>query len=47
MKKIAAIILLIIAALMIYIGITKSILPPPLTGIGFVAIALVFLKGKG
>jgi len=46
MKKFAGILLLIIAVAMIYIGISNSILAPPLTGIGFILIALVFLRNN-
>jgi len=45
-KTITAIVLFLIAIVMVYIGITKSVLPPALTGVGFVFIAIVFLKGK-
>jgi len=44
MKRIAAIILIVIAVVMIFISFKASILPPGLTGIGFLAIATVFLK---
>jgi hypothetical protein len=43
MKTIASIVLIILAIVMIYIGTTKGILPPALTGIGFLAISIVFL----
>lgn len=46
-KKYVAILLFILGILMIYIGgfyQPKIILPPIITGIGFFAIALVFLK---
>jgi Na+-transporting methylmalonyl-CoA/oxaloacetate decarboxylase beta subunit len=46
MKKIAGIILIILAVLMLYIGIFYRMLPPALTAIGFTAIALVFLLEK-
>ncbi len=45
-KKIIAIILIIIALVMLFIGVTKSMLPPALTGIGFILIAIVFLNDK-
>lgn len=43
MKKIAGLILLLLAVVMIYLGINKDMLPPTLTGVGFIAIAAVFL----
>lgn len=46
MKKIAAIILILISIIMIFIGIYKQLLPPALTGIGFIPIAIVFLSEK-
>ncbi len=41
-----AILLLMIAVVMVMIGITGKILPPALTGVGFVFIAFVFLQDK-
>jgi hypothetical protein len=35
-----------VAGVMLYLGISKNILPPALTGIGFIIIALAFLKIK-
>jgi Na+-transporting methylmalonyl-CoA/oxaloacetate decarboxylase beta subunit len=46
MKKIAGIILLLVAAVMLYLGLTKDMLPPSLTGIGFIVIGFVFLTEK-
>lgn len=43
---ITAILLILIGLAMIIIGIRAGILPPPLTGIGFILIALVFLQLK-
>ncbi|MCC5917520.1 MAG: hypothetical protein JJU02_09370 [Cryomorphaceae bacterium] len=44
MKPTASIILIVLAIAMIYLGTTNGILPPTLTGIGFIAIAVVFLS---
>jgi hypothetical protein len=46
MKKIAAILLILIAIVMIIVGVKMSILPPILTGVGFILIAWVFLMQK-
>jgi len=48
-KKTAAILLIILGVIMIYIGgfyAPKVMLPPIITGIGFFIIASVYLKGK-
>ena len=48
-KKTAGIILILLGVAMIYIGgfyAPKVMLPPIITGVGFFAIALVFLKDK-
>lgn len=44
MKKIAAIILTILALAMIVMGIGNFLIPPVLTGIGFLFIAFVFFR---
>lgn len=44
MKSILLVLLVIIALVMIYLGITKSMLPPALTGVGFLIIAYVLKK---
>lgn len=44
MKKIAAIVLAILAIAMIVMGIGNFLVPPVLTGIGFLAIAFVFFR---
>ncbi len=44
MKKSVAIILLILGIVMIVLGIKNNILPPGLTGIGFLAISLLLFK---
>lgn len=41
-KLLLIILLLILAGVMIYLGIKGGILPPTLTGIGFILIALLF-----
>jgi len=49
MKKGVAIILFLLGIAMIYIGglhADKVMLPPIITGIGFFAIAILFLKEK-
>ena len=43
MKKTLTYLLLIIAVAMIVIGIVAKILPPALTGVGFIIIALIFI----
>lgn len=48
-KKSVAIILILLGIAMIYIGgfyAPKVMLPPIITGVGFFAIAFVFLKDK-
>lgn len=44
MKKTVAIVLVILGLLMIYLGIYSRILPPAVTGVGFIAIAMVFFR---
>lgn len=44
MKNILLIILVLLAIAMIIIGVQAGILPPALTGIGFIIIALLFYK---
>ena len=44
MKKIIGLLLLFLAAYMIYLGTSADMLPPTLTGFGFILIAVVFLK---
>ena len=41
-RTVALIILLLLALVMIYLGIKNSMLPPLVTGIGFLVIALLF-----
>ena len=45
-KNIAGVLLIIIAGVMIYIGVVKEMPPPALTGLGFIAIGVVFLTGS-
>lgn len=44
MKNLLVLILIIIAIAMIIIGLSSKILPPTLTGIGFIIIAAVLYK---
>lgn len=46
MKYLILILLLAVAILMIYLGIKADILPPTLTGVGFVLIGVLFLLQK-
>lgn len=46
MKNILLGLLFVLAVIMIYLGITASMLPPALTGIGFLIIALIMLLNK-
>ncbi len=46
MKNSLLIGLLIIAIVMIVIGISAKIVPPALTGVGFIIIAILFYKNK-
>jgi len=46
MKNYLTIALVIIAIVMIVIGVTAKILPPALTGIGFIIIAILFYDKK-
>ncbi|MCA1752783.1 MAG: hypothetical protein ABR572_07015 [Cryomorphaceae bacterium] len=44
MKKIIGFLLIALAGYMIYLGTSADMLPPTLTGVGFILIAIVFLK---
>ncbi|MCB0494660.1 MAG: hypothetical protein KDC79_00865 [Cyclobacteriaceae bacterium] len=46
MKNVLLLILLLIAVAMIILGVKASILPPALTGVGFIVIALLFYRKK-
>jgi hypothetical protein len=46
LAKFAALALLLLGLWMIVIGIQHKLLPPPLTGIGFIIIAFVFFGRK-
>ncbi len=46
MKQLLILLLMIIAIVMIVLGIKADIIPPTLTGIGFIIIAILFLKNK-
>lgn len=41
-----SVLLIIIALIMIVLGIANSIIPPVLTGIGFIVIAVIFFNKK-
>ena len=45
-KNFLLIVLLILATAMLYIGITGKIIPPALTGVGFLVIAYLFYDKK-
>jgi hypothetical protein len=45
-RKIAAVILVLLGVAMIYLGVSLRILPPALTGIGFLAISAVFFTTR-
>ncbi|MDH5826636.1 hypothetical protein ACFX5U_10710 [Sphingobacterium sp. SG20118] len=45
MKTTLIILLMLIAIVMIYLGMKAAILPPILTGAGFIVIAALFLTG--
>jgi small-conductance mechanosensitive channel len=44
MKKAIGIILIVLGLIMFYLSYEINGLPPAITGIGFIAIAIVFLK---
>ena len=44
MKKISAIILIVLALVMFYLAYQMGGLPPAVTGVGFLVIAFVFLN---
>lgn len=44
MKKLVAIVLTLLAIALIVMGVGNFMIPPALTGIGFLAIAFVFYK---
>jgi len=46
MRKITGIALIIISIVMIYISVAYKMIPPGLTGIGFIMIALNFMVRK-
>lgn len=47
MKNILLILLVVVALAMIYLSLRLDSLPPGLTGIGFIVIALLFRQPKG
>ena len=46
MKKILSIILILLAAAMIYMSVCYKALPPGITGAGFIVIAIIFLTER-
>lgn len=42
-KKSAAVCLMLLGIVMVYLGVNAGILPPTVTGVGFFIIAAVFL----
>ncbi|MDD2982498.1 MAG: hypothetical protein PHQ74_03840 [Crocinitomicaceae bacterium] len=46
MKNTLLIALILIALVMIYLGISANMIPPTLTGIGFIVIAVLFYGQK-
>ncbi len=46
MKKTISILLIILALIMFYLSYQMKGLPPAITGIGFIGIAIVFLSEK-
>lgn len=46
MKRIAAILLILLALVMFYLAYDIGGLPPAITGVGFLVIAVVWLKEK-
>lgn len=46
LKKSAAVCLILLGIVMVYLGANAGILPPTVTGIGFLIIAAVFLLEK-
>lgn len=46
MKVFLLILLLLIAVVMIFMGVKGGILPPTLTGAGFIVIALLFYRNN-
>ena len=46
MKNVLLILLLLIAIAMIFLGVKGGILPPTLTGVGFIVTALLFYRNK-
>ena len=41
---ISAVLLMLLAVYMVYLGTTKKMLPPTITGVGFIVIAVGFLS---
>ena len=41
---ISAVLLMLLAVYMVYLGTTKKMMPPTITGVGFIVIAVAFLS---
>ena len=46
MKNILLILLALIAIVMIVLGVRASVIPPALTGVGFIVIAVLFYRNR-
>ena len=46
MKNTLLILLALIAIVMIVLGVRASVLPPALTGVGFIVIAVLFYRNR-
>ncbi|MDT8348005.1 MAG: hypothetical protein RQ756_09400 [Flavobacteriaceae bacterium] len=46
MKKALVSVLIILGLIMIYLGLKAGMLPPSITGVGFIVIGLLFLIDK-
>tara|TARA_R110002096_G_scaffold204178_1_gene389665 strand:+ start:568 stop:714 length:147 start_codon:yes stop_codon:yes gene_type:complete len=44
MRNVLLLLLVLIALVMLYLGIKASMIPPALTGVGFIIIAALFYK---
>jgi hypothetical protein len=41
--KFSAVVLMLLGVYMIYLGTSKNIIPPTITGVGFIVVAIAFL----
>jgi len=46
LNKVLLILLVLVAAVMIYLGVKGNMKPPIFTGVGFVIIAFLFIKSS-